>query len=88
MAIAKGLKPLLPICALNGRKVPKDEWHKAKFCPFKVVLDNVKLPLKIPTLTRLRAQNKMTYKKGVPVREEKPRILSCVAGEPIVWVNE
>ena len=83
----KESRQICSICARNGRKVPKEEWHKAKYCPYKLG-DNVKVPLKIPTKTRLRAQNKTTYKKGVPVREEKPRILSCVAGEPIVWVNE
>jgi hypothetical protein len=58
----KESRQICSICARNGRKVPKEEWRKAKYCPYKLG-DNVKVPLKIPTMTRLRARNKMTYKK-------------------------
>ena len=75
------------LCVRNGRVVPKELWHKAKCCPYKFV-NEAKCPLQVPAMTRLRSQSKMTYKNGVPRREQKPRILSCVAGEPIVWVKE
>ena len=86
-AIRKEARQVCSICVRQGRKVPKELWHKAKFCPY-TVGEDAQQPLQVPPMTRLRSQNKMTYTNGVPRREEKPRILSCVAGEPIVWVTE
>ena len=83
----KEARQICSLCVRNGRVVPKELWHKAKCCPYKVV-NEAKCPLQVPAMTRLRSQNKMSYKNGVPRREQKPRILSCVAGEPIVWVKE
>jgi hypothetical protein len=73
----KEARQICSICVRNGRKVPKELWHKAKYCPYEVG-DNAKVPLQVPAMTRLRSQNKMTYKQGIPRREEKPRILSCM----------
>ncbi len=87
LPVRKAARQICSLCVRNGRAVPKELWHKAKCCPYKVANES-KCQLQVPAMSRLRAQNKMSYKNGVPHREEKPRILSCVAGEPIVWVKE
>jgi hypothetical protein len=80
-------------CVRAGRVVDVDNRHKAKMCPWSVP-DISAVALKIPEMPRLRNQAKTAYNKGVPTKlqkprtEKKPRILSCISGQPIEWVTE
>ena len=78
-AFKKRARQMCSKCVRAGVVVTEANWHKAKHCPLNVA--DTKTDLNMPPLTRLRNRPKTSYKKGVPVKEKKPRILKANRGD-------